>query len=248
MRKPLKWYKSLAASKGRREAGAFIVEGERAVAQIVSNNPDDVIEIIVTGQLPPPYRKYPARRVTESQLRSIVSTKTPQGIAAVVRTPPDTYSHRLPDKTGAKILLLEDVQDPGNVGTLIRTAAAFGFSGLILTEKCADPLSPKCVQSTAGTVLSVWLRRTPRYLELLSELKEKDYSIVAADLGGTEDPSVLQPRGKLLLALGNEASGLSGSVLNLSDYRLRVPTVRRKVESLNVAACGAICMYLSYHK
>lgn len=248
MRKPLKWYKSLTARKGRREAGAFIVEGERAVAQIVSNNPDDVIEIIATGQLPPLYRKYPHRRVTESQLRSIGSTRTPQGIAAVVRTPQDTYSHRLPDKTGAKILLLEDVQDPGNVGTLIRTAAAFGFSGLILTEKCADPLSPKCVQSTAGTVLSVWLRRTPRYLELLSELKEKDYSIVAADLGGTEDPSVLQPRGKLLLALGNEASGLSGSVLNLSDYRLKVPTVRRKVESLNVAACGAICMYLSYHK
>jgi len=248
MLKPIKWYRSLAARKGRREAGAFLVEGDRAIKQIISSNPDDIIEIVSTGELPPFYQKYPTRLVTDSQLRSIGSTRTPQGIAAVVRTPPDTYSDRLPDKTGARILLLEDVQDPGNVGTLIRTAAAFGFSGLILTEKCADPLSPKCVQSTAGTVLSLWLRRTPRYLELVEELKHKGYALVAADLGGREDPSVLQSRNKLLLALGNEASGLSDSVLNLSDHRLRVPTVPGKVESLNVAACGAICMYLSYHK
>jgi TrmH family RNA methyltransferase len=247
MLKPIKWYRNLAARKGRLEAGAFLIEGERAVAQIISSNPDDIIEIVSTGELSPFYQKYPTRLVTDSQLRSICSTRTPQGIAAVVRTPPDTYSDRLPDNIGARILLLEDVQGPGNVGTLIRTAAAFGFSGLILTEKCADPLSPKCVQSTAGTVLSLWLRRTPRYLGLLEELKNRGYSIVAADLGGAEDPSVLKPRNKLLLALGNEASGLSDSVLNLSDHRLRVPTVPGKVESLNVAACGAICMYLSYH-
>jgi TrmH family RNA methyltransferase len=247
MLKPIKWYKSLAERKGRLEAGAFLVEGDRAIKQIISSSPGDIIEIVSTGELSPFYHKYPGRLVTESQMHSICSTKTPQGIVAVVRTPPDTYSDRLPDNAGAKILLLEDVQDPGNVGTLIRTAAAFDFSGVILTEKCADPLSPKCVQSTAGTVLSLWLRRTSRYLELIEELKHNGYSLVAADLGGTEDPSVIQSQNKLLLALGNEASGLSDSVLNASEHRLRVPTVRRKVESLNVAACGAICMYLSYH-
>jgi len=248
MLKPIKWYKNLATRKGRLEAGAFLIEGERAIKQIISSNPDDIIELVSTEELPPFYRKYPGRLVTDSQLGSICSTRTPQGIAAVIRIPPDTYSDRLPDNIGNKILLLEDVQDPGNVGTLIRTAAAFDFSGLILTEKCADPLSPKCVQSTAGTVLSVWLRRTSRYLELVEELKRDGYSLVAADLGGAEDPSVLQSRNKLLLALGNEASGLSDSVLKLSDHILRVPTMRGKIESLNVAACGAICMYLSYYK
>jgi TrmH family RNA methyltransferase len=248
MLKPIKWYKSLATRKVRLEAGAFLIEGDRAIKQIISSNPDDIIEILSTEELSPFYRKYPRRLVTDSQLRSICSTKTPQGIAAVVRLPLDTYSDRLPDDTGDKILLLEDVQDPGNVGTLIRTAVAFDFSGLILTEKCADPLSPKCIQSTAGTVLSIWLRRSPRYLEFVEELKRNGYSLVAADLGGAEDPSVLKSRNKLLLALGNEASGLSESVLNASNHRLRVPTVRGKVESLNVAACGAICMYLSYHK
>ena len=246
--KPIKWYKNLAARKGRLEAGAFLIEGDRTVQQIISSNPGDIIEIVSTEEPPPFYHKYPGRLVTESQLRSICSTKTPQGIVAVVRLPLDTYSDQLPDKIGAKILLLEDVQDPGNVGALIRTAVAFGFSGVILTEKCADPLSPKCVQSTVGTVLSLWLRRTSRYLELVEELKHNGYSLVAADLGGVENPSVLQGQDKLLLALGNEASGLSDSVLNVSDHRLRVPTIRGKVESLNVAACGAICMYLSYQK
>ena len=246
--KPIKWYKNLATRKGRLEAEAFLIEGDRTIKQIISSNPDDIIEIVSTEELPPFYHKYSRRLVTDSQLRSICSTKTPQGIAAVVRLHLDTYSDQLPDNIGAKILLLEDVQDPGNVGTLIRTAAAFDFSGVILTEKCADPLSPKCVQSTVGTVLSLWLRRTSRYLELVEELKHNGYSLVAADLGGAEDPSVLQCQNKLLLALGNEATGLSDLVLNASNHRLRIPIIRGKTESLNVAACGAICMYLSYHK
>ena len=246
--KPIKWYKNLATRKGRLEAEAFLIEGDRTIKQIISSNPEDIIEIVSTEELSPFYRKYSKRLVTDSQLRSICSSKTPQGIIAVVRLPLDTYSDQLPDNIGTRILLLEDVQDPGNVGTLVRTAAAFDFSGVILTEKCADPLSPKCVQSTVGTVLSLWIRRTSRYLELAEELKHNGYSLVAADLGGAEDPSVLQSQNKLLLALGNEASGLSDSLLNVSNHRLRVPTIRGKAESLNVAACGAICMYLSYHK
>lgn len=246
--KPLKWYRNLATKKGRVEAEAFIIEGDRAIKQMISNNPDALVEIISTEELSSSYRNYPKRLITDSQLRSICSAKTPQGISAVVRLPVDTYSDQLPDNIGSKILLLEDVQDPGNVGTLIRTAVAFAFSGVILTEKCADPLSPKCVQSTAGTVLSLWIRRTSHYLELVEELKYNGYSLVAADLNGEEDPSVLQYQNKLLLALGNEASGLSRSILKASNYRLRIPTIREKVESLNVAACGAICIYLSHHK
>jgi TrmH family RNA methyltransferase len=246
--KPIKWYKNLATRKGRLETEAFLIEGDRAIKQIINSNPDEIIEIVSTEELSPLYHKYPMRLVTESQLRSICSSKMPQGIVAVVHLSLDAYSDKLPDNIGAKILLLEDVQDPGNVGTLIRTAAAFGFSGVILTEKCADPLSPKCVQSTAGTVLSLWIRRTSRYLELVQEMQNSGYSLVAADLGGMDDPSVLQCQKRFLLALGNEASGLSDLVLNASNHRLRIPTIPGKAESLNVAACGAICMYLSYHK
>ncbi len=242
--KPLRWYRKLAAKKGRLEAGAFLVDGERAIRQIISGRPDEIIEILTVAEPLPLYRHYAVGLVTESQFRSICLTRTPQGTMAVVRLPADIFSESLPEDAGDKILLLEDIQDPGNVGTLIRTAAAFDFAGVIMTENCADPLAPKCVQATAGAVLSVWLRRTARYLELAKALRKKGYVLIATDLKGVAEPSILQRRSKLLLALGNEAAGLSGALLDEADYRLRIPTVGG-AESLNVAACGAICMYLS---
>jgi TrmH family RNA methyltransferase len=243
--KPLKWYKRLAVKKGRLESGAFLVQGERAIRQIITVNPDKVLEIITASELTPPFRAFPIRYMSDSQFRSICLTKTPQGPIAVVRLNPETYSDRLPRTLGPKILLLEDIQDPGNVGTLIRTAAAFGFSGIVLAEKSADPLSPKCVQSSAGSVLSVWLRKTARYLELAESLQKKGYYLVAADLEGAEDPSILSSRERLLLALGNEACGPSESLLHTADHQLKIPINRASAESLNVAACGAICMYLT---
>ncbi|MBL7126736.1 MAG: RNA methyltransferase [Dehalococcoidales bacterium] len=243
--KPLRWYKKLATKKGRLEAGAFLVEGDRAIKQIISSHPDEIIEIITIEEPLPAYRNYAVQLVTESQFRSICLTRTPQGTMAVVRLPVDMCADYLPEAVGNKVLLLEDIQDPGNVGTLIRTAAAFDFSGVIMTENCADPLSPKCVQATAGTVLSVWFRRTKRYLELIKLLRKGGYTLIAAELNGVAEPSILHRQSKLLLALGNEAAGLSRALLDEADYRLRIPTVREKAESLNVAACGAICMYLS---
>jgi len=246
--KSLKWYKNLASIKGRLEAEAFLIEGKRAISQIISSDASAIIELLTTEKLTGVYKKYPTRFVNDSQLYSISSTQSPQGIIAVVNLPQDTYTDNLPSDIGEKILLLEDIQDPGNIGTLIRTAAAFDFSGIILTENCADPFSPKVVQSAAGTVLSVWIRRTSNYLDLVKALKRKKYSLIAADLSGAEDSSVLQREDKLLLAFGNEASGLSDSVLNVFDYKLRIPVRSEKAESLNVAVSGAICMYLTNPK
>jgi len=243
--KPFRWYKKLATKKRRLEAGTFLVEGDRAIRQIINSHPDEIIEILTIEEPLPVYRNYTVRLVTESQFRSICLTRTPQGTVAVVHLPVDMYSGYLPEDAGNKILLLEDIQDPGNVGTLIRTAVAFDFSGVIMTENCADPLSPKCVQATAGTILSVWLRRTTRYLELVRALRKGGYPLIAAELNGVAEPSILYRQNKLLLALGNEAAGLSRELLDAADYRLRIPTIREKAESLNVAACGAICMYLS---
>ncbi len=243
--KPFKWYRRLATKKGRLESGAFIVEGTRSINQIISTHPDEIIEILTIEEPLPVYTNYVVRLVTESQFRYICQTKTPQGVMATVRLPVDIWSDCLPDDIGNKILLLEDIQDPGNVGTLIRTAAAFNYSGAIMSENCADPLSPKCVQATVGTVLSIWLRRTTNYLELINALRKGGYTIAATDLNGMEEPALLSRQSKLLLALGNEAAGLSIAMLNVADFRLRIPTIQEKAESLNVAACGAICMYLS---
>ena len=243
--KSLKWYRQLADRKSRLETGCFLVEGERAIRQIVASQPDAITEIISVEEPPPIFRSYPARTINASQFRYISSVQTPQGIMAVVKVPQDTYSPTLPKVAGSHILLLEDIQDPGNVGSLIRTTAALEYNGVILTESCADPLGPKCVQASAGTVLSLWLRRTAQYMEIAQSLKRDGYKIVAAEVKGSDEPAILSKQEKLVLALGNEAAGLSKELLETADYRVRIPTAPEKAESLNVAACGAILMYLS---
>jgi TrmH family RNA methyltransferase len=246
--KSLKWYRRLADKKGRLDAGVFLVEGDKAIRQVIAGQPDAVTEILSVAQPPPLYGRYPLRLVSASEFQYISSTQTPQGIMAVARQPADIYSAALPQNPGRRILLLEDIQDPGNAGTLIRTAAALNYDGVILTESSADPLSPKCVQGAAGTIFSVWLRRTAQYMELARALRQDGYVVIAADLKGKDEPSILSRPEKLVLALGNEAAGLSPEVLAMSDFRVRIPTVPEKAESLNVAACGAILMYLSAGK
>jgi TrmH family RNA methyltransferase len=242
--RPLKWYKQLATTKRRLEAGAFLVEGQRAIDQIVQHHPQAIREIVSTAELPPAWQAYPRRSVTPAQLRAMAQTQTPQGLLAVIQLPLATYHDALPVTTGTRVLLLEDVQDPGNVGTLIRTATAFGFSGVILSHKCADPFAPKCVQATAGTILSLWLRRTSRYLEMLTTLQQQGYTCVAADVHGTASADLLARQSRLVLALGNEGAGLSTALLGQSDACVSIP-LSRYAESLNVAVCGAICMYVS---
>ena len=241
---PLKWYKQLATTKGRVAAGVFLVEGRRAIGQLMQHHRQAVCEILSIEALPPAWGSLPNRYVTASQLRAMAHTQTPQGTVAVVRLPLATYHDALPGRIGAKVLLLEDVQDPGNVGTLIRTAAAFGFAGVILSEKCADPFAPKCVQATAGTVLSVWLRRTPRYMHMLKTLQQQGYTCMAADIHGSEAPARLAAQPRLVLALGSEGAGLSTALLQLAEARISIP-IGPYAESLNVAVCGAICMYVS---
>jgi RNA methyltransferase, TrmH family len=243
--KSLKRYRELADKKGRLEHGVFLIEGEKAISQVIAACPKEITEIISVKEPSLLFRRYPLKTVTESQFRYISSTQTPQGIAAVIRLPQDVYTANPPFDTGNRVLLLEDIQDPGNTGTLIRTAAALGFSGVILTGSTADPFSPKSVQAAAGTVLSIWIRKTGDYLELAKNLKNIGYIIVAADVHGNDAPDILAKQKKLVLALGNEAAGLSKELLVISDYRVRINTPEDKAESLNVAACGAILMYLS---
>jgi TrmH family RNA methyltransferase len=246
--KSLKWYRQLADKKSRLEAGVFIVEGEKAIKQVLVSRAEAITGIVSVEKTPDVFSTYPVRIVTESQFRYISRAQTPQGIMALVKIPADIYSSNIPENPGGRILLLEDIQDPGNAGTLLRAAAAFSYDGVILTEKSADPFTPKCVQATAGAVLSVWLRRTVQYLQMAQTLQKQGFVLVAADVRGSDAPAVLSKQKKLVLALGNEAAGLSQELLKIADYRVRIPTAPDKAESLNVAACGAILMYLSANK
>lgn len=240
---PLSFYKSLHESRGRRDAGAFLVEGGRAVMQIAQCSPDSIEEILSTESEPlPELRRYPHRLVTDSQLKGMATSNTPSGMLAVVKIPRDSYSGLLPANADGRILALEDVQDPGNVGALLRSAAAFDFSGILLSDKCADPFGPKAVQASAGAILSVWVRKTSDFTARLRDLANGGYYCVAADVHGTE-PLRRVNSARLVLLVGNEGNGISPESLACARSIVKIPINGNKVESLNVAASGAVCMY-----
>jgi TrmH family RNA methyltransferase len=251
--KPIAWYKSLALSKNRCRYGYFLIEGRRAVDQILTCSRGAVEELLCTDETSPSFQltDIPVRVISDINMKSVCTSKTPQGIAALVKIPQGVYTSDLPDQSvlsphsarSSRVLLLEHVQDPGNVGTLIRTAAAFGTDGVILSDCCADPFSPKAVQSTAGSVLSLWIRKTERYMSIAAELQARGYKLIAADLGGSESHE-FKDSARHILALGNEGAGLTGAVLDRCDYRIRIPISASGAESLNVASSGAICMFI----
>jgi TrmH family RNA methyltransferase len=105
----------------------------------------------------------------------------------------------------------------------------------------ADPFSPKAVQASTGSLLSLWIRRTPAYLDCLKQLRSAGYHVVATSAKGTSTLSV--SFSKCIVALGNEGNGLTNEVLSVADQHLRIPINNVKAESLNVAVCGAIIMH-----
>ncbi len=242
--RPLSFYKSLHDVRGRREAGEFLVEGIRAVSQVIQARPESVTELVAPedGDVLAGFSGYPLRRVSGSQFRSICASTTPSGLLAVAQIPRDSYSPLLPDEAGGRILALEDVQDPGNVGALVRSAAAFDFSGVLLSDKCADPFGPKAVQASAGALLSMWIRKTAAFFEGMRNLADRGHYCVAADVRG---PKMLcrVNSARLVLMLGNEANGISEKGLECARSVMKIPINASNVESLNVAASGAICMY-----
>ncbi len=241
--KPLKWYKSLRSAKGRHEAQAFIVEGRKAIEQIIKHNPKGLLELIVRNDKKEEYHHFPSAHIIgDRQFQAVATSKSPQGIIAVMALPQNYMDNVLPPKSGSRILMLESIQDPGNVGTLIRTAAALDFSGIILSPDCADPFSPKAIQSAAGATFSLWLRKHSEYPQMMKTLQKEGFSLIAADINGSEkltDPGIR----KQVLLLGNEGQGLSDTMLTMADEILTIPFNKNAVESLNVAIAGALCMY-----
>ena len=151
--------------------------------QVVATHTDAVEELLIEehAAVPRECSGFSLRTLTGAQFRSIAASVHPQGIIAVVRIPPDCYQTTLPPDPGNRIVLLEDIQDPGNVGTMIRNAAAFGCSGVLLSRQCADPFGPKAVQSSAGAVLVPWIRRGDHYLDAVVALKKKGFRLYGAD-------------------------------------------------------------------
>lgn len=179
--------------------------------------------------------------VTEEILLDLADSQTPQGIVAVVQK----EEEQMPDLTSGKYLYLEDVQDPGNVGTMIRTADAAGFSGVVVSSKSADIYSLKTLRSMQGSHFHVPIYRMPVGI-FVEEAKKGNLPILATTLSQeSKDYRELARLENLALVMGNEGQGISPFMVEQADQLVHI-SMKGQAESLNVAvAAGILMFYLS---
>jgi len=176
--------------------------------------------------------------VSEEILRDLADTQTPQGIVAVIQK----EEVGLPDFRQGKYLFLEDVQDPGNVGTMIRTADAAGFTGVIVSDKSADIYSLKTLRSMQGSHFHLPIYRMP-LASFVEEAKKSDLPILATTLSReSKDYRELSSLENFVLVMGNEGQGISSVMAESADQLVHIG-MKGRAESLNVAVAAGILMF-----
>lgn len=178
----------------------------------------------------------PLYSLPESVFQSVCDTKTPQGIAAVTEIPSPE------EMNGRMLLALDGLQDPGNMGTIIRTADAAGFGGIILSPDCADIFSPKVIRATMGSIFRVSFSFVSSLPARLSGLRDRGYSVISSQLDGDPFYERIPVPCPLVLVIGNEGNGISPEVKAVATHRFRLPMVGG-AESLNAAVAAGIMMY-----
>ena len=235
-RNTVKYIQSLTHKKFRNSSSAFIAETPKVVEEFL-NSSFRVEHIYATEhwQAPDKYDKelshLPITIITQADLEKISQLKTPHDVLAVIRIP----DAQPPATVKGKIsLALDGVQDPGNVGTIIRIADWFGVEDIFCSRETADAYNPKVVQATMGSLAHVRLH----YTDLEKFLKTSDVESIATTLNGSSlyDCAPLQEG---ILVIGNESAGISESILEVSQRQLTIPR-RGKAESLNAAVAAAI--------
>lgn len=231
-------WKGLKERKGRRETGCFLVEGRKSVEEALASGFE--IEALLVDEAMA--EAYPVPQgvscfaLPEHVMAAVCDTKTPQGVAAVMRM-------RSVRTIGGRVVALDGVQDPGNVGTIIRTADAAGLDGVILTDQCADVFSPKVLRATMGSVFHLPIMVTEDLPGLLKQMQGEGTCVISSQL---EDASPFYDRGEVgqrfALVIGNEGNGVSDAVKSLADKRLMLP-MKGRAESLNAAVAAGIMMY-----
>ncbi|NLJ96567.1 MAG: RNA methyltransferase [Clostridiales bacterium] len=233
-------------AKARKEQGLFVVEGIKMFQEARESGllvKTYMSESFYQDMLDKPefFRGLEFELVTDSVLKQVSDTMTPQGIIGTVKRLEYSVEEMLKVKEPF-LLLLEDIRDPGNLGTIIRTAEGAGVTGIILNKTCADILQPKVVRSTMGSIYRVPFYETDDLISFITRLKTHGFKIFAAHLSGHMYDTEGSFLGKCGLLIGNEAQGLSEDVARLADNLIRIP-MEGQVESLNAAIAAAILMY-----
>ena len=179
--------------------------------------------------------------VTEEQMKKLTDTVTPQGILCVVRQPSYTMEDIINHPGHKLIMILEDIQDPGNLGTIFRTAEGAGASGIIMTKGCADLFNPKVVRSTMGSIYRVPFFVTDDIEQTISLVKNAQIEVFAAHLKGEHFYDEIEYKDAAFL-IGNEGRGLKDSTASLADTYIKIP-MSGELESLNASMAAGILMY-----
>ena len=228
-----------ARRAARREEGVFVGEGPKLLGEALRWQVSLETVVYATGtqlpHLPPSVRLV---EVPDSLLQAVAQTQTPQGVVFIGQTPTTDLPREL---TGDRYLILDGVQDPGNVGTIWRTADAFGADGLILCQGCADPWGPKTVRATMGAAfrLPVWEASLE---EAAARLREADIPLYATALrADTRDVRELS-LGRSGVIIGSEGRGVSQLSLELCQQTVKIPMLER-CESLNAAVAASVVLW-----
>lgn len=236
-------------SKLRKEKNVYIVEGIRMFREIPT---DSVKEIYMSESAFEQYSdedivqklcdRAEVAIMSDSVFAGVSQTKSPQGCMAVVRCSHYDMEDIMPaDKTSSTYLVLDTIQDPGNMGTIFRSAEAAGVTALVLGPGSCDPYNPKVVRSTMGAIFRVPFVQSEDLVESIGQLKQNGVIVYGAHLDGDELYDTEFPD-KIAFLIGNEGNGLSDEVAATSDRLLRIP-MEGKVESLNAAISATLLSY-----
>ena len=214
----------LSLPKYSKEQKLFKIEGLHALEMAKASG--TLLSVFTTEKLPDLH--VPQYLVTKDIMESISNAKSPQGVICVC-----SYLDEMPIKSN-KVLLLDNIQDPGNLGTILRTALAFGYTDVILRGGCSQ-YNEKALQASQGAIFNL------NIIPFEDEDQLEGYEIIATEIKGSVDLSTVGQIKKHILVLGNEAHGVSKEFLEIADKRVRIDI--NEIESLNVAIAGAIAMY-----
>jgi TrmH family RNA methyltransferase len=228
----------LEKRRARRKEQRFVVEGPHLVEEA-----GDLIDFVIYSEELPIVAKLRGKgidcyKISRKQFAEISEVETPQGILAVVRE----QQFGLRDVLGGLIVFCIGVQDPGNLGTIIRTADAVAASGVVLSRGTVDLYNSKVIRSTMGSLFHLPIVHVDDVPETIEYLKSRKTRVVATDIEAEKNYFAVDYKGSTSVLIGNEGAGLPEEIINLSDEVVKIP-MPGKAESLNVGVSTAVVLY-----
>jgi len=238
----IKYIKNLFQKKFRDENKEYIVEGTKLVEEAMEYS--NVSKIIISStyskkeEIIKISKDMEIIEVSDNLFSYLSDTKSPQGIMAVVK---QNLNQKI--KKDDILFILDDIQDPGNLGTIIRTLDSAGYKSLVLSKNTVDVYNSKVVRSTMGAIFRInFIKLDMELSRYIKSLKEEDYKIAVTSLKDSYKIYDFDFNNKIAIIMGNEANGVEKEIFELADYKINIPMIG-KTESLNVAVATSIIAY-----